>query len=241
MNMVWPVKSSAPANTTSVSAMPNVAPMISFCSSGGAGLPSVKMRMMPRPMYAPASIDATKNAAGDSRIALTLRSASFVNASMVSSYTACLRCRIAGLRSQIACHGTFTGESPCWCAARAPRRGANPRPCTTRIRGMREPQPKTIHLEDYTPPAFRVETVELDVDIREDHALVRAKLELRRNAPGPLVLDGDELELVSISVPKYRVTPEKLTIEDAPDAFMLETLTRIVPQKNTKLEGLYAT
>src|SRR5512138_2261891 len=106
---------------------------------------------------------------------------------------------------------------------------------------MREPQPKTIYLKDYTLPAFRVETIELDVDIREDHALVRAKLELRRNAPGPLVLDGDELELVSISVPKYTVTPERLTIENPPDAFTLETVTRIVPQKNTKLEGLYAT
>ena len=110
---------------------------------------------------------------------------------------------------------------------------------------MREPQPKTIHLKDYAPPAFRVETVELDVDIREDHALVRAKLELRRNAPGPLVLDGEELELLSISIdgktPKHLVTAETLTIEDVPEAFTLETLTRIVPQKNTKLEGLYAT
>jgi len=106
---------------------------------------------------------------------------------------------------------------------------------------MREPQPRTIYLKDYSPPAFRVETVELDIDIRDDHALVRAKLGLRRSAPGPLVLDGDELELVSISVPEYAVTPEKLTIENPPDAFALETVTKIVPQKNTKLEGLYAT
>src|SRR5690349_21702867 len=106
---------------------------------------------------------------------------------------------------------------------------------------MREPQPKTIYLKDYTPPAFRVETVELDVDIRDDHALVTARLQLKRNCEGPLVLDGDELELVSISVPKYSVTPEKLTIDNPPDAFTLETVTRIVPQKNTKLEGLYAT
>ena len=65
---------------------------------------------------------------------------------------------------------------------------------------MREPQPKTIQLKDYAPPAFRVETVELDVDIRDDHALVRAKLAVRRNAPGPLVLDGEELELVSVAL-----------------------------------------
>jgi aminopeptidase N len=110
---------------------------------------------------------------------------------------------------------------------------------------MREPQPRAIHLKDYAPPAFRVETIELDVDIREDHALVRAKLEIRRDAPGPLVLDGDELELVSVSLdgkkPRYEVSAEKLTVYDVPDAFVLETVSRIVPQKNTKLEGLYAT
>jgi len=111
---------------------------------------------------------------------------------------------------------------------------------------MREPTPKTIHLKDYTPPAFLVTHVELDVDIREDHALVRAKLQVKRNAgPGPLVLDGDELELVSVCVDgkpaAHSVAPDRLTVPDVPDAFTLETVTRIVPQKNTKLEGLYAT
>src|SRR5204862_7617455 len=59
---------------------------------------------------------------------------------------------------------------------------------------MREPQPKTIHLKDYTPPAFRVETVDLDVDIRDEHAIVRSRLAIRRvGANAPLALDGDEL------------------------------------------------
>ncbi|HEY5900536.1 MAG TPA: aminopeptidase N [Burkholderiales bacterium] len=110
---------------------------------------------------------------------------------------------------------------------------------------MREPQPKTIYLKDYSPPAFRVETVELDIDIRDDHAMVRARLLLQRMSPGPLVLDGDELELVSVSIdgktPRHEVAPERLTIYDVPDRFTLETLTKICPQKNTKLEGLYAT
>jgi aminopeptidase N len=110
---------------------------------------------------------------------------------------------------------------------------------------MREPQTKAIHLKDYAPPAFRVETVELDVDIRESDALVKAKLEVRRNSSGPLVLDGDELELVSVSVngtpARHEVTAEALTVHDVPDAFTLETVTRIVPHQNTKLEGLYAT
>jgi len=110
---------------------------------------------------------------------------------------------------------------------------------------MKDAQALTIHLKDYTPPAFLVDSIELDVDIREDHALVRAKLAVRRNAPGPLVLDGDELELVSVSLdgtePRHSVTAEQLTVEEVPDRFTLETVTRIAPQKNTKLEGLYAT
>jgi aminopeptidase N len=110
---------------------------------------------------------------------------------------------------------------------------------------MREPHTKAIHLKDYAPPAFRVETVELDVDIREDHALVKAKLAVTRSGEGALVLDGEELELVSVSVngapARHEVTPETLTVHDVPDAFTLETVTRIVPQQNTKLEGLYGT
>src|SRR3954465_809929 len=110
---------------------------------------------------------------------------------------------------------------------------------------MREPHTKAIHLEDYAPPAFRVETVELDVDIREDHAIVKANLAVTRSGEGALVLDGDELELVSVRVngapARHEVTPETLTVHDVRDAFTLETVTRIVPQQNTKLEGLYAT
>jgi aminopeptidase N len=110
---------------------------------------------------------------------------------------------------------------------------------------MREPQTKPIHLKDYAPPAFRVETVDLDIDLRESDALVRAKLQIRRNSSGPLVLDGDELELVSLAVngkpARHEVTAEQLTVHEVPDAFTLQTVSRIVPQQNTKLEGLYAT
>ncbi|MGA8050053.1 MAG: aminopeptidase N, partial [Burkholderiales bacterium] len=118
---------------------------------------------------------------------------------------------------------------------------------------MREPQPQTIHLKDYSPPPFLVEHVALDVDIRADHALVSAELRVRRN-PGaadpraPLALDGDEIELVAVSLDgtllrenEFSLSPERLVIPQVPDAFRLETVSRIVPQKNTKLEGLYAT
>ncbi|MBM3368285.1 MAG: aminopeptidase N, partial [Betaproteobacteria bacterium] len=114
---------------------------------------------------------------------------------------------------------------------------------------MREPTPKTTHLKDYTPPAFLVERVELEVDIRDQDALVTALLSLRRNPAArspeaPLELNGDELELLSLDIDggpaAHSVTPELLTVPGVPDAFTLRTVTRIVPQNNTKLEGLYA-
>jgi len=116
---------------------------------------------------------------------------------------------------------------------------------------MREPTPRTIHLKDYTPPAYLVDRIELDVDLRADDALVTATLAMRRNPASkeidaPLALDGDELELVTVSVDgsllrdsEYEAAPDGLTIHHVPPAFTLGTVTRIVPQKNTKLEGLY--
>ena len=115
---------------------------------------------------------------------------------------------------------------------------------------MREAQAEAIFLKDYTPPAFLIERVALDIDIRSNDALVQATLAVRRNPASSakdaaLVLDGDELELVSLRLDgkdkAHHVTAENLTILDVPDAFTLATVTRIVPQKNTKLEGLYAT
>ncbi len=112
---------------------------------------------------------------------------------------------------------------------------------------MRESQPKEVRLKDYAPPDFLIERVSLDVDIRAGDALVAAALSVKRNgsSSAPLVLDGDELELVSLLLDQkqktHQVTAETLTIPDVPDAFTLETVTRIVPQKNSTLEGLYAT
>ena len=39
----------------------------------------------------------------------------------------------------------------------------------------------TIYLKDYAVPAFLVERVDLDVDIRADDARVTARLAIRRN------------------------------------------------------------
>src|SRR5712691_2425997 len=113
---------------------------------------------------------------------------------------------------------------------------------------MRDPAPAATRLKDYAPPAFRIETVELQVEIFEDHALVRSRLAVSRRPgapPSPLVLDGEELESVALdgrvlAPGEYALGAEQLTIAQVPERFALETVCRIRPGKNTKLMGLYA-
>jgi len=115
---------------------------------------------------------------------------------------------------------------------------------------MLNPTPQTTFLKDYAPPPFLIAHVELDIDITAEDAIVSAALSVARNpqapADAPLVLDGDELELLEVSIDAakldandYEATPERLTIANVPDTFRLETQVRIYPAKNTQLMGLY--
>jgi aminopeptidase N len=111
---------------------------------------------------------------------------------------------------------------------------------------MKTETPQTIYLKDYTPPAFLIDTVDLDFNIESAGTTVTATLAMRRNpavAAQPLVLDGDELETLSVAVDgekvPFSVTPGTLTIADLPDTFTLYTVVRIAPDQNTRLSGLY--
>lgn len=104
----------------------------------------------------------------------------------------------------------------------------------------------TIYLKDYSPPAFTVERVDLDFDLYDEEALVSSRLTLLRQQEGALHLYGDELELISIEMnglplkpPAYRLEQGDLLIEHCPDEVSLHIVTRIRPQDNTKLSGLY--
>ncbi|WP_116364380.1 aminopeptidase N [Parahaliea mediterranea] len=115
---------------------------------------------------------------------------------------------------------------------------------------MRDARPSAIYLKDYRPPAFLIERTELAFDLHEDHAIVEATLHLRRNsgvAPEEaLVLHGQDLELQwlaldgrELSAGEYSQSDDGLRIARVPQQFTLSSRTRIRPQDNTSLEGLY--
>ena len=115
---------------------------------------------------------------------------------------------------------------------------------------MRTEEPRPIHLKDYHPPDWLIDTVELDISLDAGATRVRAKLRLKPNGtrtPAPLVLDGEDIVLRSLALdgeelPKesYVATPERLTIAQPPNGpFELEIETLVDPAANTQLMGLY--
>jgi aminopeptidase N len=115
---------------------------------------------------------------------------------------------------------------------------------------MKKGSPNTIYLKDYTPPPFFIEDVALEFQLGEEATLVYSTLVMRRNPDSHvedgLVLDGEQLELlslkldgVSLSKRQYHWDRGCLEIPQVPQRFILEIVTRIKPQENTSLEGLY--
>ena len=115
---------------------------------------------------------------------------------------------------------------------------------------MRDANPSAIHLKDYRKPDYLVETVDLRFDLNEGETTVHSRLQVQRREGvadnAALVLDGQELELLSVRVDEIarelatlELTDDTLTLTDLPARFMLEIETRIRPEQNTKLEGLY--
>ncbi len=111
--------------------------------------------------------------------------------------------------------------------------------------------PRTVYLKDYQPPLYLIEAVELRVELDPSQTCVSSRLRVRHNpaqavAGQPLILDGQDLELVSVSVDgqrlsddRYRLDDEHLELPAPDDGALVEINTRIAPDKNTALEGLY--
>jgi aminopeptidase N len=112
--------------------------------------------------------------------------------------------------------------------------------------------PQPTRLADYRAPDFLVDTVDLVFDLGETDTRVASHVKLRRSpqaaTPGaPLRLDGDEVELVALALDgrplaaaDYRREPDgALLVPEVPDSFALDIETRINPERNTALSGLY--
>jgi len=114
---------------------------------------------------------------------------------------------------------------------------------------MREGNSTAIRREDYAPPAFWIDTVDLTFDLDPAKTRVLNKMRLRRNpevAAQALRLDGDELNLARVLVngagTSFRFDSGQLVLEKLPEGhepFELEIFTTCAPAKNTQLMGLY--
>ena len=108
----------------------------------------------------------------------------------------------------------------------------------------------TVYLKDYQPSAYLINRTELHFHLLEDHVIVSSRLHLLRGAAlaedTSLTLNGEEMELLSVSVDgrrlaedEYSVSAESLVIHRVPEQCVLACETRIRPQENTSLSGLY--
>ena len=113
-------------------------------------------------------------------------------------------------------------------------------------------EPSVIYLKDYQVPEYQIQKTHLHFDLYEDEALVNTQLQITLNPesnvqnPALTLFGNEDVELLSISVDGQEVDPaslqregEILRVLNVPAAFQLVVKTRILPQENTALEGLY--
>ncbi len=108
-----------------------------------------------------------------------------------------------------------------------------------------------VRRDDYRPPLFLVDHVDLHFDLDGERTRVHSHLALRRNPDStandaPLYLDGEALELISVALngsplPEnaWRHDASGLVVWDVPERFTLDTEVAVYPYRNTDLMGLY--
>ena len=113
----------------------------------------------------------------------------------------------------------------------------------------REGASPLIKRENYTAPAFWIDTVELIFDLDPQKTRVLNKMRVRRNkesGESTLRLDGQDLTLSRVLVngagSSFKIEENQLVLENLPEdpqGFDLEIFTICNPIKNTQLSGLY--
>ena len=115
---------------------------------------------------------------------------------------------------------------------------------------MKDSTPSVIRREDYRPPPYSIESIELTFDLDEERTKVSATSAVLRNSDSavdaPLILDGQDMTLVSVAIDgrvlaahEYTLGPESLVLTNLPERFTLEVVGLVQPAANKALEGLY--
>jgi len=118
---------------------------------------------------------------------------------------------------------------------------------------MRDPNPQTIYLKDYTVPEYLIHSVALNFTLDDENTLVSSRLTLSRNPASQsrdtsLTLAGENLKLINVNLDdgdlskaQYLQTQDSLIIHEVPQQqrFVLSIENAINPKANTALEGLY--
>lgn len=104
--------------------------------------------------------------------------------------------------------------------------------------------PQRIYLKDYVSPAYQIEHVNLHFNLHETNTIVTSLMQIKQLRKEPLVLDGENLELLSIKINEelvrdYQLTEHQLTLKNLPEKFNLEIVVKINPEANKACEGLY--
>src|SRR5690606_22939773 len=116
---------------------------------------------------------------------------------------------------------------------------------------MRTEDPRPIRLEDYTPPAFTVSEVTLDIELDPRATRVHSTLHMARHpahpdGTAPVTLDGEEMVLhegrldgEGLRANRYSLSETGLTYRDAPDGPVpLQRVSTCAPEDITAREGL---
>ena len=103
-----------------------------------------------------------------------------------------------------------------------------------------------IYLKDYTAPAYTVKNINLYFDLYETKTSVSSVLNLQKIENNDLVLNGENLNLISLQLNSknftdYKLTDKSLTLfsKDLPENFELKIKVEINPEQNKSCEGLY--
>lgn len=102
--------------------------------------------------------------------------------------------------------------------------------------------------KDYQAPQFTIASVDLTFELEPEKTRVTNTMVVKRQGQHqqPLVLDGEDITLLSVAIDgdrlaaeRYSLSDQQLSIETTEATFTLTVINEINPSKNKALEGLY--